>query len=266
MTLGVNPVAFNIGPVDIRWYGIMVVLAVVAIVAITLVEARRMKVVSDHVYGFAAWAIISGIFFARVFHIIDHWSYYMQNPGQIVGFEGVAVYGAVFGVLLAIGLYCYFKKLSVWQIGDMVSPGALVGMAIGRVGCVLNGCCYGLPNNSAISITYTNPASYAPINVAMYPTQEFHIIWDLMAFGIVWALRKKIKPQGSILLLYLALYSAGDLTIRMFREGTPFMFGLQEAQLIGIAGLLITVPWLVIRMVRYNRKAVVETETVEVEK
>src|SRR5512135_3147397 len=99
ITIGVDPVAFSLGSFEVRWYGIMVVLAVIAIIAITLIEARRMKIGDDHVYSLAAWCIISAIFFARAFHIVDHWSYYMANPGQIIGTEGVAVYGAVFGVV-----------------------------------------------------------------------------------------------------------------------------------------------------------------------
>lgn len=283
ITIGVNPVAFDIGTFEVRWYGIMVVLAAIAIIAISLIEARRRKISDDHVYSLAAWSIVSAIFFARAFHVVDHWSYYMANPGQIVGTEGVAVYGAVFGVVLAIVLYGIFSKSpdditdkvstkqSVWNkvnkiaiYCDMISPGALVGMAIGRVGCLLNGCCYGLPTTSFLSITYTNPASYAPTNVALLPTQIFHMVWNMIAFGVVWSLRKKLKPEGSLFLLYIALYSAGDLLIRTFRVGTPFLFGLQEAQLIGIVALVITIPLLAWRMVQHNKQgAVVSTVNLE---
>ena len=230
----------------------MVVLAVIAIIAISILEARRLKISDEHVYGLAAWAIVSGVLMSRVFHIIDHWDYYMANPAQIVGFEGVAIYGAVIGVVLAIIVYCRLKKLSIWQMGDMVSPGALVGMAIGRVGCVFNGCCYGLALDSFCSVVYTASNTYAPVGIAVLPTQFFHIVWNLAAFALIWWLRTGLKPQGSIFLLYLALYAAGDLIIRTFRQGTPFLFGLQEAQLVGIIVLLITVPWLIIRIVKYH--------------
>jgi phosphatidylglycerol:prolipoprotein diacylglycerol transferase len=253
INIGVNPIAFSLGFIEIRWYGIMVVLAVIAIIAVSILEARRMKISDEHVLGLAAWAIVSGMIMSRVLHIIDHWDYYMANPAQIVGFEGVAIYGAVVGVILAIIVYCQVKKLSIWQIGDMVSPGALVGMAIGRVGCVLNGCCYGLVTDSFCSVVYTASNTYGPVGIAVYPTQFFHIVWNLAAFALVWLLRSRLKPQGSIFLIYLALYAAGDLIVRTFRQGTPFLFGLQEAQLIGIIVLLVTVPWLTIRIVKYHR-------------
>lgn len=251
--IDIDPVAFSIGALEIRWYGIMVVLAVIAILWISLIEAKRLKVAEEHVYNLAIFAIISGVIFSRLVHVIDNWDYYMQNPSKIVGFEGVGVYGAVIGVIVAIVAYCLVKKLSIWQVGDMVSPGALVGMAIGRVGCVLNGCCYGLPSESFCSVVYTNPDTYAPLNVAVLPTQEMHIVWNMLAFAAIWLLRKRMKPEGNLLLLYLALYAAGDLIIRTFREGTPWLFGIQQAQLIGIVMLLITIPWLIVRLVRYNR-------------
>ena len=142
--IDVNPVAFSIGPFEVRWYGIMVVLAVVAIIVISLQEAKRVGVDRDHIYNLGIWAVIGGIVFARVVHIIDQWDYYIANPSKLLAFEGLAVYGAVIGVVLAIVIYCIVKRLSIWLITDIISPGALVGMAIGRVGCVLIGCCYGL--------------------------------------------------------------------------------------------------------------------------
>jgi phosphatidylglycerol:prolipoprotein diacylglycerol transferase len=173
---------------------------------------------------------------------------------KIFSFEGLAVYGAVIGVILAIVIYCLVKKLSIWQIGDIISPGALVGMAIGRIGCVFNGCCYGLATSLPWAVDYTCPTSYSPLGVPMHPTQIYHIIWNLAAFGVLWSLRRKLKPTGSVFLLYLAFYAAGDLIIRFFREGEPFLFGLQQAQLIGIIMLVITVSWLAVRIWLAKRK------------
>lgn len=253
--LDVCPVAFTIGPLEIRWYGIMVVLAVVAIIAISLLEAKRVGIAEDHIYSLAVWAVIGGVVFSRIVHIIDKWDYYLAHPMQILAFEGLGVYGAVIGVIVAIVVYCLVKKLSIWLITDMISPGALVGMAIGRVGCVFNGCCYGLPTLFPWAVEYSCPTSYAPLGVPLYPTQMFHIIWNLAAFAVLWLLRRRLKPQGSVFLIYLAFYAAGDLLIRAFREGDPFLFGMQQAQVIGIVVLVVTLPLLFVRMWLYRRKA-----------
>jgi len=253
--IDINPIAFAIGPFEIRWYGIMVVLAVVAIIGITLLEAKRVGIAEDHIYSLGAWAVVGGVIFSRVIHVIDKWDYYIANPRQILAFEGLAVYGAVIGVILAIVIYCLVKKLSIWLIADLVSPGALVGMAIGRVGCVLNGCCFGLTTSLPWAVEYTCPTSYAPLGVPLHPTQLYHIIWNLLAFGVLWALRRRLKPQGSVFLIYLAFYAAGDLLIRFVREGDIFLFGLQQAQLIGIIMLVVTIPLLLVRMWLYRRRA-----------
>jgi len=259
ITIGINPVVFCLGSLEVRWYGVMVVLAIVAIIFIALHEARRVGISEEHIYNVGLWAIVGGVVVSRLVHVIDKWDYYLAHPGQIIGFAGLAVYGAVIGALLAILIYSWVKKLSFWQFADIVAPGAILGQAIGRIGCAINGCCYGLPTSLPWAVVYTHPASYAPLGVPLHPTQIYHLFWNLAAFAIIWQLRTRLKPQGSLFLSYLALYAAGDLGIRFVREGEPFLFGMQQAQLIGIVILLVAVPWLVIRM----RRASVETPATE---
>ncbi|MCJ7515772.1 MAG: prolipoprotein diacylglyceryl transferase [Dehalococcoidia bacterium] len=258
ITININPIVFSIGPFDVRWYGIMVFLAVVAVIALAILEARRVGLSEDHIYNVALWAIIGGILVSRLLHVIDKWDYYMANPRQIIGFEGLTVYGAVLGAMVAVLIYCRVKKISFWQMGDIIAPGAIVGQAIGRIGCLLNGCCYGLPASLPWGVVYTNPASFCPLGESFQPTQIYHILWDLIGFGILWSVRRRLEPKGSLFLLYLAIYAAGDLSIRFVRVGEPFrsglFFNLQQAQLIGILVLLVTVPWLIIRMWRYRAK------------
>jgi len=263
ITININPVAFSLGALEVRWYGIMVVLAVVAVIALAVLEARRVGLSEEHIYSVALWAIIGGILVSRLFHVIDKWEYYIANPRQILGFEGLTVYGAVLGALLAVLIYCWAKKLSFWQLGDVAAPGAILGQAIGRIGCFINGCCYGLPTSSSWGLAYTNPASFCPLGESFQPTQIYHMLWDLVGFGILWSLRRRLEPKGSLFLLYLALYAVGDLSIRFVRVGEPFVFGLQQAQFIGIIVLVVTVPWLIIRMWRYQKK---QTETVNLKK
>ena len=261
ITININPVAFSLGAFDVRWYGIMVALAVVAVIVISLLEARRVGLAEEHIYSVGLWAIIGGIIVSRLLHVIDKWNYYMANPAQIIGFEGLTVYGAVLGALLAVLIYCWVKKISFWLIGDVIAPGAILGQAIGRIGCFINGCCYGLPTSLPWGVVYTNPGSYCQFDGPVQPTQIYHLIWNLIGFGILWSLRRQLKPQGSLFLLYLALYAAGDLSIRFARVGEPFrsgmFFNMQQAQLIGIVILVVTVPWLIVRMLRARTQAVI---------
>jgi len=262
--IGINPVAFGFGPFEVRWYGIMVVLAVVAIIIITLLEAKRVGISEEHIYSVALWAVIGGVMVSRLVHVIDKWDYYVAHPEQIIRFEGLSVYGAVIGAMAAVLIYAWVKKLSFWQLGDVAAPGALLGQAIGRIGCILNGCCYGLPTSMPWAVIYTNPRSYAPLGLPIHPTQIYHLLWNLAAFAIIWGLRRRLKPQGTLFLSYLALYAVGDLGIRFVRVGEPFLFGIQQAQLIGIVILVVTVPWLIIRMWRARSATLVSESLSEV--
>jgi phosphatidylglycerol:prolipoprotein diacylglycerol transferase len=101
-----------------------------------------------------------------------------------------------------------------------------------------------------MAVIYSNPSSYAPLGVPLYPAQLFHIIWDLAGFAVLWSLRKKLRPEGSLFLLWLIFFAAGDFIIRFFRESEPFLFNLPQAQIIDI---LIVVAAAVALIVRYSR-------------
>lgn len=265
LTISISPVIVKFGALEVRWYGVMVALAVVAVIAISLREAKRLGIAQDHIYNLAIWAVLGGIIMSRLLHVIDEWHYYISHPEQIIGFAGLTIYGAVLGALIAVVIYARVNKLSVWQLADIVAPGAIVGQAIGRIGCTINGCCYGLENPPwwAGAIVYTSPEHAllgTPIGVPLYPTQLYHLIWNLLGFAVLWSLRKRLAPPGGLFLLYLAIYGAGDLAIRSVRQGAPFLFGLQQAQLIGIIVLLVTVPWLAVRVWLARRKTALQAQ------
>ncbi len=245
-----NPVILNIGTLEIRWYGVMVVLAIVAVIVLSLVEARRRGISQDVIWDVGLWAVVGGIIGARLLHIIDRWQYYIYHPEQLLNFAGLAIWGAVLGGLAAILIYCLVKKMSFWLLGDIAAPGAMLGQTIGRMGCLVNGCCYGLTCELPIAVIYSNPNSYAPIGVPLYPTQLFHIIWDLAGFVVLWLLRKKLKPEGTLFLLWLIFFGVGDFVIRFFRESEPFLFNLPQAQVVDI---LIVAAAVVIMSIRYAR-------------
>ncbi len=246
---GVSPVAFTVGPIAVAWYGIMVALAVITLVVWALLSVRKDPRLSyDMVINAAIVGIPSGVIFSRLLHVIDQWSYYMAHPGQIIGGEGLSIWGAVIGAAIGIWLFSFIsKKFSFGHLADVIAPGIILAQAIGRVGCTLNGCCYGKPTDVPWAIIYTNPATHGPIGVPVHPTQIYEIIFNLIVFGILLRLRGRLKPDGSLFLVYLTLYSVWRLGIDFIRDGTPFLFGLHQAQVISIIVLLISIPLLAIR-------------------
>ncbi len=201
----------------------------------------------DTVINVAMVGIPSGIIVSRLLHVIDLWDYYRQNPAQIIGGAGLSIYGAVLGAALGIWVYSRLKKINFGYLADLTAPGIILGQAIGRVGCTLNGCCYGVPTNAAYGIIYTNPDSFAPLGIAFQPTQIYEIIYNLIVFALLFKLRRRLRPDGSLFAIYLSLYALWRFGIDFIREGTPFFLGLHQAQVISIIVLAIAIPWLVLR-------------------
>ena len=248
ITIDINPVAFTIGSTSIRWYGIMVALAALVLVLWMTRETKRTVGLSfEPVLTGALIAIPSGLIISKVLHIIDMWDYYIQNPGLIFSGAGLTIYGAVLGAALGIWIYSKVSKFPAGHVFDLLAPGIILAQAIGRIGCTINGCCYGSPTSLPWGVVYTHPESYAPLGIAIHPTQIYEIIYNLIVFGILLRLRGRLKPDGSLFLLYLGLYSAWRFGIGFLREGTAFLFGLHQAQLIGLIVLAITVSLLAYR-------------------
>jgi phosphatidylglycerol:prolipoprotein diacylglycerol transferase len=264
ITIPVNPVAFTIGLISVAWYGIMVALAVLTLIFWALLAVRRGANVSyDTVFTAALVGIPSGIVFSRLLHVIDNIVVaklhpdlalsgvvfdYTQNPMRIFGGEGLSIWGAVLGAALGIWVYSRFsKKISFGYMADMLAPGIILAQAIGRVGCTLNGCCYGVECNLPWAITYSDPASFGPNGIFVHPTQIYEIVYNLIVFVVLLRLRGRFQPPGSLFLIYLTLYAVWRLGIDLIREGTPFLFSLHEAQVISIIVLIITITLMALR-------------------
>jgi len=198
ITISINPI-LTIGPISVRWYGILVALAVLTVVLWTLWQARRGASISyDTVFTAALVGIPSGIIISKLLHVIDLWGYYIQNPGQIISGAGLTAWGAVLGAALGIWMYSRVSKFQFGYFTDVVAPGIILAQAVGRIGCTINGCCYGLPTSLPWGVVYTHPNSVAPLGIAVHPTQVYEIIFNLLVFGVLLTLRQRLKPEGSL--------------------------------------------------------------------
>jgi len=226
----------------------MVALAIVVVVLWMLREIRRGAALSsDTILTAALVGIPSGVIISRLLHVVDRLDLYLQNPGLIFGFEGLTIYGAVLGATLGIWIYSKFSNFRFGYFADLVAPGVILAQAVGRVGCILNGCCYGKETSLPWGVVYTHPESYAPLGVAVHPTQLYEIVFCLIVFALLLKLRGHFKPDGSLFLIYLSIYSLWRVGIDFLREGTPFILGLHQAQVIGIIVLAIAIPTLALR-------------------
>ena len=249
IVIDINPVAFTIGSISIRWYGIFIALAILWIVLWLVWQVRKgAKVSYDTVFTVALVGVPSGIIIARLLHVIDLWEYFIQNPGEIIGGSGLSAYGAILGASLGIWIYFKVSKQQSGYFFDLLAPAVILAQAvIGRIGCTINGCCYGTATSLPWGIIYTRPNSLAPVGIAVHPTTVYELIFGLVVFGVLLKLRGRFKPEGSLFLIYLSLYAIWRIGVDFMRVGTPFLFGLHQAQVISIIVLAIVIPLLALR-------------------
>ena len=282
INFGVDPVAFQLGPFSLRWYGMFLTLAVVWVIFWMWLQIKKSAQISlDTILSGALVGIPSGLIFARLLHVIDDSVIaslhpdlaesgrvinYLQHPGLIIGGEGLTIYGAILGATLGIWIYFKLTKTKMGYIFDLLAPACIMAQAIGRLGCLFNGCCFGTPTTLPWGLVYTDPMSFG-FNGGFpdQPTVVYEIIYCVIIFFVLLALQKKLKPSGSLFVLYLAFYAVWRLGIDFLRDGTPFLFGLHQAQVISIIVLLITVPWMIIhtRWVRENTQTPPSSDKIE---
>jgi phosphatidylglycerol:prolipoprotein diacylglycerol transferase len=244
----------------------MVAVAVVTLLAIIFRETGKQGFPLDFLNSLFLWGIVGGFICARLIHVVDHWSSYADHPGSILGFAGVGLYGAIAGAILGAWVYTRIKKVpfsDLAVVADALAVGAPLAQAIGRLGCTINGCCYGtLAPDLPWAVVYTHPASYAkPLGVPLHPAQIYFLLWNLVVFAIVLHMRGRLKPRGSLFFLYLCLYAAGDFALRFFRYAdTSYALGLQQAQIISLIILVVALPALIIRVKRFRRTHIAEEQ------
>ena len=270
--IGIDPNLFRIGPFIISWHGFLTFVSVAVAVYLVYRWGTREGINPDALLSVAFWAVISGIIGARIIHIIDWWdSYYQYNPATVLYFwqGGIAIFGAILGGFVGGSLYImvrnsdwflnfwgkWFRFLgeperaplpSIGHLADVAAPALLITMAIGRIGDVINGEHFASFTSLPWAFVYTHPDSPAFLRPASHPAVLYEMIWDLALVLVIWPLRSRLRPQGMTFAMYLALYSVGRFFISFLREEhNQYVLGLNEAQIIAILVLLVTVPLLV---------------------
>ncbi|MBU2008560.1 MAG: prolipoprotein diacylglyceryl transferase [Chloroflexi bacterium] len=247
IVINIDPTIFRVGGFSLRWYSSIIIVAVLAALYFSWREAKRLGLKPDDVTNLALWGIPGGIIGSKLVHVIDQLSYYLENPGKIIGGEGQAIYGAILGGALAAWIGSRVHRIPFRKFADLFAPGLIIAQAIGRLANIVNGDATGKPTDLPWAFTYTNPDTYAPQGVPTHPSPVYEIVWDLIVLAIVLRLRGRLRPDGSLFVLYLALYSVGRFFITFTRVNNPWLFGLVQAQLIALLILLVAVPWLVAR-------------------
>lgn len=248
--IGMNPYMIDAGGFVLSWHGFFAFLGVVVAVVLVTRWGPTKGVPSDDVYGTAIWAIIGGIVGARLVHVIDRWDYYGDNLIQAVELwnGGIALLGSIIGGFIAGAIYARLQGYPIGKLADLAAPALLIAQTIGRIGDVINGEHVSKVTDLSWGFVYSHPLSLSnQVHglMASHPTVLYEMIWNMLVLSVVWPMRDRIKPDGMLFAMYIGLYAFGRFFISFLREDKVWFAGLQEAHLICIALVVISVPLLV---------------------
>jgi phosphatidylglycerol:prolipoprotein diacylglycerol transferase len=251
-------IAFQIGPFAVRWYGLLITLAVISTLVVASFEAKRRGGENpENVLSGALIVVPMGIVGARLYHVIDQWSFYSQNPILIFGGAGLGIFGAVIGGALGLFIYTKWKKLSTLRWMDMVAPGLILAQAIGRWGNFFNQELYGYPTDVPWAI-FIDPAHRLPGYESFshfHPLFFYESMWNLLGFALLMILGRKLKHRlmdGDIFLGYAIFYSIGRIYLESLKIDPWLLAGIATAQ--WISGLTIIVCIAIIAYRHYRRR------------
>lgn len=247
------PILLNIGSFELRSYSVIVMLSFLAALWLAKKEAARKGLDPALVADFSLYALLAGIVGARIYFIVfSDPLHYLRNPWEIlaVWHGGLGVIGSLAGGILAALWYCRKKNISLLRFADILAPAVAFGQTLGQFACLANGDSYGRPTDLPWAITYTDPRSFAPLNVALHPIEVYEMAAYFLVFLAAWTTRKRFKTDGSSFLVYLAAYGVARFVVEFFR-GHPAMFagGIPAAQVFG-AALVLASAWGYFRLSR----------------
>lgn len=249
-----HPIAFELGTFPIHWYGVMMTLAFFVGLWTASRRGRRDGISAEHVLDLGTWLLLGTIVGARALHVITYWrEVYADKPWTeifMIQHGGLVFYGGLIGAALACLIFCRLKKLPLWKVADALAPSIALGYVFGRIGCLLNGCCFGRVCHLPWAIRYPNEsevwrlhyqAGLTGLNdwsAPVHPTQIYDSLLNLVLYlGLAWLYRRK-QFNGQVFAAYLMCYAITRSIVETFRgdyTAAHLHAGLTPAHLVSIA-------------------------------
>jgi phosphatidylglycerol---prolipoprotein diacylglyceryl transferase len=242
--LSVHPIAFKLGPLTVHWFGVMIALAFLAGMWTAVRRAPLAGIAGEHVADLVVpWLLLGGVLGARLLYIATYWrdSFAGQPWWEIFMIQrgGLVYYGGLVGASLACIIFARAKKLQLWKLADIFAPSIALGSMFGRIGCLMNGCCFGRTCELPWAIRF--PADHATGGLPVHPTEIYDALLNLTLYlSLAWLFRRR-KFDGQVFAVYLICYAVTRSIVEAFRGDyteTHLHGGLTPAHLVSI-GILV---------------------------
>ncbi len=243
-----NPIAFEIFGKQIHYYGICIALGFLAATGVMLWKRKRAGMTRDQIFDLAMIALISGIAGARILHVIQNWD---SHSGFWWIFRidqgGLVFYGGFILAITCVMIYAHRKKISVPALLDVTAPAIAIAHAFGRLGCFMQGCCFGKPAPEGSCCGIKFPLEPIPgrfprtiygldgHTVLLYPAQLWESIANLLICILLLILCRKFRRAGQIAGIYIIIYAVTRFSLEFFRGDNPeLLLGLTTSQSIAL--------------------------------
>ena len=246
--IGLDPTIVSIAGLDITWHGLFTALGVIVGVAISSFLARRMNYPEDMIYNVALALVIGGIVGARGLYVIEHWHLFKDDLGEIFAINtgGISIYGALIGATIAGWGYAMITRVpNIPRGADIAAIGGIMGMAIGRIGDIINGEHFAKASDLPWAVVYTDTNSPAYGFGAQHPAVAYELIGDMFIFAILFYVYYKIPRAGVTFCVWVLLYGIMRFFVSFLRLDTEVLLGLRMAQVIAV----VTIPPALITLV-----------------
>jgi phosphatidylglycerol:prolipoprotein diacylglycerol transferase len=228
------------GPFALHTYGLFVATGFLLGIAWSMREARERGLDPDLLSDLGFYIILGAIFGARILYVLINPTYFWHNPQEILMFwKGGLVFsgGAIMATILA-WIFLKAKRQDPWRWMDALAPGIGLGEAVGRIGCLAAGCCYGAACDLPWAITFNHPESLAPLHLPLHPTQLYHSLAGLACFVVTLGLKTKVRGKGQLMGIFLLLFGMLRYVIELFRSDYRGDLGpLSVTQFIALAAM-----------------------------
>ncbi|MED1490641.1 MULTISPECIES: prolipoprotein diacylglyceryl transferase [Bacillaceae] len=253
-----NPIAMQLGPFSIHWYGIIIGTGILLGLYISTNEAVKRGLQKEVFSDLILWALPIALIFARIYYVIFNWSYYSQHPEEIIAIwrGGIAIHGALIGAIITTVVFAKKRNLSFWKLADIAAPSIILGQAIGRWGNFMNQEAHGGPVSREFLESLHLPdfiINQMYIKGSYYhPTFLYESLWNLIGFLVLLVLQRINLKRGEVFLTYVIWYSIG----RFFIEGmrTDSLMLTDSLRMAQVLSIVLVVTCTILILYRRTRK------------
>lgn len=253
-----HPILLQIGNWPVYSYGVLLAAAYLAALQLAVVRARRRGIDGARIMDLGIYLIIAALVGAKLMLVVVDFRYFAANPRELMSIvrAGGVFYGGLIAALAVALVLVRRYQLRIWTTADLFAPGIALGHVVGRLGCLLAGCCYGRPTDLPWGITFTNPLAATnvgtPLGVPLHPTQLYDAGAELLILIVLLVTERKGRVfEGRTFWLYMLLYGLSRFVIEFFRgDDRGVILGISTSQFVSV----VIVPLAIAMLVRLRAR------------